>query len=94
MPLKSTKTIHKRVQRKTKISTSGLKSPLLSSKPYALSLIIQLANMHTPLTKKQGLQLCNSIISEAKYENPTAPFKENHLRSASKYLGVVTGRDS
>ncbi len=80
-------TIWKRVQRNSKGSHQGLKSPLLSIEPYVVSLILQLAKMRIPLTTEQGLQLCNSIISGTKYEKLTSEFKDKYLRSSTKKLG-------
>jgi len=80
-------TIRKRVQRNSKGSHQGLKSPLLSIEPYVVSLILQLAKMRIPLTTEQGLQLCNSIISGTKYEKLTSEFKDKYLRSSTKKLG-------
>jgi hypothetical protein len=44
--------------------------------PYVVSLIIQLANMHVPITSSQGLQLCNYIIKGTKFEHAVMEYKK------------------
>jgi len=40
----------------------GACSPMLEAEPYLMELIIKLADMRTPITTSQGLQLANSLI--------------------------------
>jgi hypothetical protein len=78
--------------RKTKSHTHGPKSPLSEIEPYIVSLILQLTDMHVPLTTNQGLQLHNSIIQGTIYEKYVEDFKENNLQTVTKdgALGCIS----
>jgi hypothetical protein len=75
-------TVRQRVKRNSITGILGPKSPLLLIEPYVVSLIIQLANMHVPITSSQGLQLCNSILKVTIME-----YKKNNRRSMPINLG-------
>jgi hypothetical protein len=76
-----------RVKRNSNDGVVGPKPPLLQTKPYLVSLIIQLANMHVPITSSQGLQLCNSIIKDTKFQNVVVEYKKQMCQSVSLELG-------
>jgi hypothetical protein len=46
----------------------GQSTPMAEVEPYLVQLIIQLANMRTPISSAQGLKLANSLISGTKVE--------------------------
>jgi hypothetical protein len=75
------------VKRNSYTGILGPKSPLIMIEPYAVSLIIQLANMRVPITSAQGLQLCNSIIKGTKFEHAVMEYKKKNCRSAPINLG-------
>jgi hypothetical protein len=79
--------IRQRLKRNTLSGIKGMKSPMAAIEPYIVSLIIQLANMRVPITAKQGLQLCNSIINGTKFEGYVTDFQMKNLRSVTKKLG-------
>jgi hypothetical protein len=79
--------IRQRLKRNTLSGLKGMKSPMAAIEPYIVSLIIQLANMQVPITAKQGLQLCSSIINGTKFEGCVADFQTKNLRSVTKKLG-------
>jgi hypothetical protein len=79
--------IRQRVKRNTVTSLLGTKSPMLEIEPYIVSVITQLANMRVPITTKQGLQLCNSIIKGTKFASKVTEFQSKNLRSVTKELG-------
>jgi hypothetical protein len=48
-----------------------------------VSIIIQLADMHVPISASQGLQLCNSIINGTRFKDEVDKFKKQNCRSAT-----------
>jgi hypothetical protein len=61
-------TIRKRVERHSVDRKRGLKSTMLEVEPYLVKLIIKLADMRTPISTSQGLQLTNSLIKGTSIE--------------------------
>jgi hypothetical protein len=55
---------------------------------YIVSLITQLANMRVPITTKQGLHFCNSIIKGTKFAPAVTDFQSKNLRSVTEELGA------
>jgi hypothetical protein len=55
--------VQQRVKRNSTDNHAGQTSPKIDIEPYHVELIIKLANMHTPITTSQGLELANSLIS-------------------------------
>ena len=84
----NTGSIRQRVKRNTTSSLHGTKSPMAEIEPYIVSLITQLANMRVPITTKQGLQLCNSIIKGTKFASKVTEFQSKNLRSVTEELGA------
>jgi hypothetical protein len=60
--------------------------------PYAVSIIIQLANMRVPISSSQGLALCNSIIEGTRFQKQVVQFKELNCRTSSPKLGPAYWR--
>jgi hypothetical protein len=56
-------TIRQTVKRNTKDGYIGQRSPMLDIEPYLVELVTKLAEMRTPITTTQGLELANSLIS-------------------------------
>jgi len=82
-----TETVKQRLKRKTTKGNTGNSSPMETIEPYIVSIIIQLSNMHIPITILQGLQLCNSIIMGTKFKEQVDVFKRRMCRSATPVLG-------
>jgi hypothetical protein len=53
---------------------------MLAIEPYLVELIIKLAEMRTPITMSQGLQLTNSPIKNTKYQCEVAEWKEHNCQ--------------
>jgi hypothetical protein len=79
----------------------GQSTPMAEVEPYLVQLIVQLANMRTPITAAQGLELAKSLISGTNVENEIMDWKSNNchaykLASVSGYenkkLGLGYGR--
>jgi hypothetical protein len=74
-------TIRKRVKRGSKGGKRGLQSPMLEVEPYLVELIIKLADMRTPITTSQGLQLANSLIKGTSVEEKVIEWKKKYCKS-------------
>jgi hypothetical protein len=58
----STQTVRQRLKRGKNNGHAGHKSPMEDVEPYLVELIKKLAEMRTPVTTAQGLELANSLI--------------------------------
>jgi len=74
-------TISKRVKQGSKGGKRGLQSPMLEVEPYLVELIIKLADMRTPITTSQGLQLANSLIKGTSVEEKVNEWKKKYCKS-------------
>jgi hypothetical protein len=54
---------------------------MAEDEPYLAQLIIQLANMRTPISSAQGLKLANSLISGTNVENEIMEWKGNNCHA-------------
>jgi len=62
-------TVRQRLKLGSTNGHGGQTTPMSAVDPYLVELLIQLANMRTPITSTQGLVLANSLISVTKIEN-------------------------
>jgi hypothetical protein len=85
-------TIRKRLKRGSTNGHVGQSIPMAEVEPYLVQLIIQLANMRTPITAAQGLELANSLISGTDVENEIMDWKSNNCH-ANK-LASVSGYEN
>jgi hypothetical protein len=58
----TTQTVRQRVKRGRNNGHAGHKTPMEDIEPYLVELIKKLAEMRTPVTTAQGLELANSLI--------------------------------
>jgi hypothetical protein len=70
----------------------GQSTPMAEVEPYLVQLIIQLADMRTPITTVQGQELANSLISGTNVENEIMEWKGNNCH-AYKHASV-SGHES
>jgi hypothetical protein len=61
-------------------------SPMAEVEPYLVELIIKLADMRTPITTAQGLELANSIISNTSVEETIIGWKESWAKVTGQQL--------
>ena len=54
---------------------------MLEVEPYLVELIIKLADMRTPITTSQGLQLANSLIKGTSVEEKVIEWKKKYCKS-------------
>jgi hypothetical protein len=73
--------IRQQLKRNTVGALHGTKSPMAEIEPYIVSLVTQLANVWVPITTKQGLQLCNSIIKGTKFASAVTDFQSKNMLS-------------
>jgi hypothetical protein len=73
-------TIRQRVKRGSNNGHVGQQSPMLDVEPYLVELIIKLAEMRTPITMSQGLQLANSLIKGSKTQDKVVKWKEHNCQ--------------
>jgi hypothetical protein len=64
----------------------GAYSPMLEVEPYLVELIIKLAEMRTPITTSQGLQLANSLIKGTSVEEQVIKWKKKYLPTTMKLV--------
>jgi len=70
-------TIRQRVKRNTKDGHIGQRSPMLDIEPYLVELVTKLAEMRTPITTTQGLELANSLISGTSTIDKLVAWRDN-----------------
>lgn len=68
----------------------GNTSPMEDVEPYIVELIGQLAKMRVPITRRQGLQLANLLISGTLTEERVRVWKEKHCAAFTTNGGQVT----
>ncbi len=59
----------------------GQKSPMSHIEPYLVELILKLAEMRTPITTSQGLQLSNSLIKGTAIEKELTAWKAHNYHA-------------
>jgi len=70
--------VRQRVKRNSNGSHAGQMSPMIEIEPYLIELITKLANMRTPITTSQGLELANSLISGTSTEEQLITWKKKN----------------
>jgi len=73
----STQTMRQRLKRGKNNGHAGHKSPMEDVEPYLVELIKKLAEMRTPVTTAQGLELANSLIKGKTVEKNWRNGKQN-----------------
>ena len=73
----STQTVRQRLKRGQNNGHAGHKSPMEDVEPYLVELIKKLAEMRTPVTTAQGLELANSLIKGKTVEKNWRNGKQN-----------------
>jgi hypothetical protein len=76
--------IRQSVKRNTKNGHIGQSSPMLGIKPYLVELITKLAEMRTPITTNQGLELVNSLISGTSTIDKVVVWKKDNCTAFQK----------
>ena len=74
-------TVRQWLKRGSKHGHVGQTTPMLAVEPYLVELFIQLANMRTPITSTQGLQLANSLISGTKIEEESVEWMSHNCHA-------------
>ncbi len=87
-------TIWQRLKHKSNKGQPGLVSPMKIIEPYIVSIIIQLANMHVPISSSQRLSNCNSIIKGTQFQNDAVAYKKLYCWTITKKLGNLIGEVS
>jgi hypothetical protein len=84
----SENTVRQRVKRGSKSGHVGQSSPMLELEPYLVELIKKLADMRTPVTTAQGLELANSLIEGKSTQKQLIDWKSKNCH-AYKMKGTV-----
>jgi len=88
----STQTVRQRLKRGKNNGHAGHKSPMEDVEPYLVELIKKLAEMRTPVTTAQGLELANSLIKGKTVEKKMEKWKAKYSHGYRLNGGIKLGK--